>query len=469
MTLKIKILLLALLPLIIMSVAITTLNQRQARDLSEQEIATFERNLLASKREQLQHYVDLALASIHHTLSLLEHGASREYVESEVKRQLNELAYGDDGYFFAYTLDGVNLVHPVQPELVGENLMDIQDGDGKYLIQELLWQATHGGGFERYMWRKPSEDGQEDKLSYVVVIPELNWMMGTGLYVDDIVEEVAAIRRDVNKNIQDTFFTVLVIISGTVVLIVLLGVAINIHESQLADKRLQELAHRSLKLQVSQRRNFARELHDGINQLLVSAKLRVNLVDKKWEQKVAREHLKKASCMLDMAMQEVRRVSHDLRPIVLDDLGLEAALRNMLDDLAERTDLQVHSSIHLPEQRLPDVIEITLYRVVQEALTNIEKHAGASEVKLTVQFKDDVVYLKLEDDGCGFYEHDQSGIGLINMRERTELLGGKFTINSYPQPSSALDTNLTTGTIIKATFYLAAVYETNERELIHES
>ena len=223
-------------------------------------------------------------------------------------------------------MSGINIVHPVQSELVGRNLINFQDNDGKFLIQDLLHQASTGGGFERYKWQKPSkEGGLEDKLSYVVRIPELDWMMGTGLYVDDIAQEVTLIRSDVRHNINDTFFAVLMIITVTVILIVLLGLAINIHESQLADKRLQELAHRSLKLQVSQRRNFARELHDGINQLLVSTKLRTNLVDKKWGQAGAREHLNKASDMLDLAIQEVRRVSHDLRPIVLDDLGLKAA------------------------------------------------------------------------------------------------------------------------------------------------
>ncbi|WP_242667218.1 cache domain-containing protein [Parendozoicomonas haliclonae] len=467
MTLKIKILLLALLPLIIISVAITTVHQRQIRELSEQEIATFERNLLASKKEELRHYVELALATTTGPLSMLDQGKSREWVEEEVKRKLTALSFGADGYFFAYSREGVNIVHRVQPYLIGQNLIDIQDSDGKYLIQNLLKRASEGGGFERYKWRKPSEGGQEDKLAYVVEIPRLGWMMGTGLYLDDITAEVAAIREDVQTNIESTFVTVIGIISITVILIILVGLIINIRESQLANQRLQELAQNSLKLQVNQRRTFARELHDGINQILVSTRMWMNLVDKKWQQDAGRAHLKKATDMLDQAIQEVRRVSHDLRPIVLDDLGLEAALRQMLKGIAERSEIKVSTRIHL-DQALPDIVVTNIYRIVQEALTNIEKHSGATEIKLSLLEQGNVVSLRIEDNGKGFYNVRRGGLGLKNMRERTEILGGSFRINSYPRVPDISRSQLTSGTIISAVFYLEAVYQSS-RDVEHES
>ena len=283
-------------------------------------------------------------------------------------------------------------------------------------------------------WVKPSVHYQEDKLSYVVNIPHFNWMIGTGLYLDDVTAEVEKIREEVNRNIRGTFFTVLTILSGTIITIILIGLAINVHESNQSERRLQEMAHRSLQVQVTQRRQFARELHDGINQLMVSIKLRINLVRKKWHnEELATEHLQKAADMLDLAIQEVRRVSHDLRPILLDDLGLQAALDTLLAELKDRSDVKVVSDIMLPDYHLPDTIEITLYRIVQEALTNIEKHANALGVDLKLWQEDDYVFLELADDGVGFNGLDNSqGIGLFNMKERAELLGRRFDLHTNP-------------------------------------
>ncbi|MRI35032.1 histidine kinase [Endozoicomonas sp. OPT23] len=451
MSLKIKILLLALLPLILTTAAITWITQKQAHDLFEQEIKTFEENLIASKRQQLKDYVSLANHAIEHSIAGLSHGVSEEKVEEKVKTILHNLRYDTDGYFFAYRQDGVNVVHPPQPELVGQNLMDITDSDGTPLIKDLLEKAAEGGGFSRYKWVKPSVRDQEDKLSYVMNIPHFNWMIGTGLYLDDVTEEVEKIRKEVNQNIRGTFFTVLMILSGTIIIIILIGLAINVHESNQSERRLQEMAHRSLQVQVTQRRQFARELHDGINQLMVSIKLRINLVHKKWNNEpLAKEHLGKAAEMLDMAIQEVRRVSHDLRPILLDDLGLRAALDTLMTELTERSDVQVKSDIRLPDYHLPDTIEITLYRIVQEALTNIEKHAGAATVSLKLWQDRNHVYLELHDDGVGFDELiDSKGIGLSNMRERAELLGGSFD----------LYTSSMTGTRIRTVLNLALTSE----------
>ncbi len=189
---------------------------------------------------------------------------------------------------------------------------------------------------------------------------------------------------------------------------------------------------------MSQRRNFARELHDGINQLMVSVKFRIELARDKLEQPEQRAlaELEKGSDVLNQAIQEVRRISHDLRPILLDDLGLESALHSMTDDFAERTGITVDVSLDLPVQRLTDDIEITLYRVTQEALTNVERHANARQVWLTVWQKDSMIWVEVKDDGKGFscsaQGSDDCGIGLMNMRERTEILSGDFSVRSKP-------------------------------------
>ncbi|MBY4676305.1 cache domain-containing protein [Marinobacterium sp. CAU 1594] len=459
MSLKTKILLLAILPLILVTAVNTLISQKQAQLLSEQEIRTFEENLLASKRNELQNYVSLAMTSIAHLVA--EADPHDRYAQQEIKRVLDGLTYGEDGYFFVYDRNGVNLVHPKQPELVGKNLYDMQDRNGDYVIRNLLRLASEGGGFHRYLWRKPSKHDLEDKLSYVVQIPKLNWMMGTGLYIDDIASEVAAIRNDVRRNIRNTFFTVLAIVSGAVLLVVMIGIAINVHASQLADARLRELAQKYVQFQVAQRRRFARELHDGINQLMVSVKFRIELALEKFgrQDQSAVADLDKGREVLNRAIQEVRQISHDLRPSMLDDLGLEAALQGMAEDFAERTGIQVSQRLRLPPERLPDDIEITLYRLAQEALTNVERHAEADRVRIGIWPQDGLIWLEVEDDGRGFSApgHDgPQGIGLINMRERTELLSGSFELVSKPGQ----------GTLVRAGFaWMADAAKHNRRRV----
>ena len=220
---------------------------------------------------------------------------------------------------------------------------------------------------------------------------------------------------------------------------------VNMHTTQLADQHLRQLTNRFVTFQVMQRRTFARELHDGINQLLVSTKLRLNLANRQWPDVHAREHLDKALEQLDISIQEVRRISHSLRPVLLDDLGLEAALHGMLDELQDQSGIEISRRIRLPKDRLPDALEMTLYRVVQESITNIRKHADASHVVLSVTTNRQAVNLKMADNGCGIPASDDiDGIGLLNMRERVELLGGKFSIVSRPSK----------GTMIKAQFEL---------------
>jgi len=428
-----KLLILAIVPLVLVASAITYVTLSQARQLSEQEIRIFEEHLLAHKRRELQNYVGLAMTSISQIVADSELN-ERQALE-QVKDILHYMTFGDDGYFFLYDSDGTNLVHPIQPELEGQMLIDLKDEKGNPVISSLLKIASEGGGYYQYVWKKPSLGKAEDKLSYVIEVPRWNWMMGTGLYIDDIANEIAKVRREVNRNIRNTFFTVLAILSAAVIVMVLIGVAINVQQARLADDKLRKLAQRSVRTQVGHRRQIARELHDGINQLMVSAKFRIELAINKIrkEDSSSVDDLEKATKVMNQAIQEVRRISHDLRPSILDDLGLTPALRNLLDEFHQRTDIKVKLHLGLPPERLAEDIEITLYRVVQEALTNIEKYAGATEIDLRIWSRGKALWLDLYDNGEGFnLKKGHPGIGLRNMRERVELLSGQFKLDSAP-------------------------------------
>ncbi|WP_432698580.1 cache domain-containing protein [Marinobacterium sp. YM272] len=433
MSLKIKIMLLAILPMVLVAILITWLGSKGAVLLSEQEIAIFEENLLESKQRELKHYVEMAEAAILHVRESA--GEDTELAQREVKRILNDMTFGEDGYFFVYDRDGVNLVHPIQPELVGQELIDMQDYSGDYVIRNLLRIAGEGGGYHRYLWNNPRRDAVESKLGYVVEIPDWGWMYGTGLYLDDISAEVSQIRGEVNLNIRENFFNVSVIVLSMTLIITILGLAINLHESRLADARLRSLAHRSIQFQVNERRRFSRELHDGINQLMVTVLYRIELARRKLSkgERSGLDDIDSGRAVLNDAIQEVRRISHDLRPSILDDLGLEPGLASLLEQFSERTGIRVGKEVVLPESRLPEDIEITLYRLIQEALTNVEKHADASDITLKLDHQGGRVRLDLKDNGCGFDPDENRhmlGIGLRNMRERVELLGGDYRLDS---------------------------------------
>ncbi|SEG22191.1 cache domain-containing protein [Marinobacterium lutimaris] len=433
MSLKIKIMLLAILPMLLVATLITWLGSKGAVLLSEQEIAIFEDNLLDSKRRELRHYVEMAQAAVVHVREAA--GEDEDLAKQEVKRILNDMTFGEDGYFFVYDEDGVNLVHPIQPELVGQDLIDMQDYSGDYVIRNLLRIAADGGGYHQYLWHNPRRDEVESKLGYVVEIKDWGWMYGTGLYLDDISAELRQIRGEVSMNIRQNFFNVSVIVSSVTLIIVLLGLAINLHEGRLADARLRSLAHRSIQFQVDERRRFSRELHDGINQLMVTVLYRIELAQRKLGQGEMKglEDLNVGREVLNQAIQEVRRISHDLRPSILDDLGLERGLAALLEHFSERTNIRISKEVALPETRLPEDIEITLYRLIQEALTNVEKHADASDIALKLDHQGGKVRLDLKDNGCGFdpqANRHMLGIGLRNMRERVELLGGEYRLDA---------------------------------------
>lgn len=433
MPLKMKLILLTLLPLLLVSASISWISIYQAKTLGQKEVEIFRQSLIQSRENALQDSVDLAfdaIGYIHNDASLSEAQA-----QQKVKAMLTQLRYGSDGYFFAYDKQGTNLVHPIQPELVGQNLLNLQDENGDHLIEALLYQAQTGGGFHQYLWKKPSTGETVPKLSYAAWLSKWEWMIGTGLYIEDIRQEVAQMQAAVNKNIETTFFSVVVILLVTVAVIIVLTLAINLHEHRLADKNLKELAHKTVMFQEDEKKHLARELHDGINQLLVSSKCHLELLSNKIDQPSLRQHLEKSQQSLMTAINEVRHISHQLRPSTLDDIGLEAALSSLLQDF--RAHSGIDTDIHFDTQahKLKSEVATTLYRVAQESLNNIEKHSAARKVTVSLQQMGNILQLLIRDDGCGFAVADalrKRGIGLRNMRERVEFLGGDFELMSEP-------------------------------------
>ncbi|MEZ9439307.1 cache domain-containing protein [Vibrio atlanticus] len=431
MPLKVKLILLTLLPLLIVTASISWISLHQTKTLGEKEVEIFRDSLIKSRENALKDTVDLAFDAIEHIYN--DPDIQEAQAKREVRTILSKLRYGSDGYFFAYDRHGTNLVHPIQPELIGQNLLQLQDEDGDFLIEALLREAQTGGGFHQYLWQKPSTGEVVSKLSYAAWLERWDWMIGTGLYIEDVHQEVASMQAAINKNIETTFFSIVVILSVTVAVIIVLTLAINMHEHRIADNNLKELAHKTVMFQEDEKKHLARELHDGINQLLVSSRCHLELLGNKLQSEDLKVHLNKSQHSLMRAIEEVRHISHQLRPSSLDDIGLEAALSSLLLDFQAHSSIEVETLFNTQSGKLKSEAATTLYRVVQESLNNIEKHAQATKVTVIAQQIGNVLQLLIQDNGVGFNTYkamEKRGIGLRNMRERVEFIGGDFELMS---------------------------------------
>ncbi len=451
---KTKIALLTLIPLIIVVTAIAAVTIKQTNQLATIQARAFQSELLTNKKAELKNYIELGYSAIK---SIYEDPYIEErYAQQEAYNILKNMEFGEDGYFFVYNYQGVNIAHPRKPELEGKNLFNFQDANGKYLIQDLITQAKQGGGFTRYLWDKPSAGKAVEKLGYSIGLDKWQWMVGTGLYIDDIEKGVVAIKEKAQKTSRNTLFLMSMIAIAATLLIALIGFLINLSEGKLATEKMRELTHKTVNFQEDERKRVSRELHDGINQLLVSVSYKLDSLKQKLSKHAAinsetdiNQTIDDASDILSGSIQEVRRISRDLRPTLLDDLGLAAALESLADDFSERTHISFELDNECQDERLPHEIETAFYRIVQEALTNIEKHAlSAKHVILKLVKTPKRVTLSISNDGIGFNKStlDQTnpdrGLGLRNMKDRTELLDGFMSVNSSPEKGTTVIVNL---------------------------
>ncbi|OYU98849.1 MAG: histidine kinase, partial [Burkholderiales bacterium PBB5] len=269
MRLKTKIILLAMLPLLA-STGMILLTQHQHEQLLGQRQAMLVRSAyMDAARNELRHFVALALSTIS---PLYNTGRDDDEIKRQAMRQLAALDYGSDGYFFLYDFDGVNLMHPRQPEQVGRNLLDLVDAEGRLPIRLMRDKARTGGGFVEYSWNKPSIQGPARKIAYVTGLERWNWWFGTGLYVDDINRVVAQLDGELAANANATTRWIAAILGGGLLLIFGGGLWLSMQELRNADAKLMLLARQLVESQEAERARLARELHDGTSQNLVSVK-----------------------------------------------------------------------------------------------------------------------------------------------------------------------------------------------------
>ncbi len=207
-------------------------------------------------------------------------------------------------------------------------------------------------------------------------------------------------------------------------------------------ERLRELSARSLRVQEDERRRIARELHDDTAQRMVAVALRLGFARKHLKGHSAADQIDQAHGELLKTVEGLRRIARGLRPPALDELGLFAAVEVHAREMRERSSIQVEverreasGARHRP---LSPQSELSAYRIVQEALSNAQRHAGARHVKVTFEDRDDALRITIEDDGCGFDPaeavagRDEGGLGLLGMEERAAHVGGQVAFDSTP-------------------------------------
>ena len=204
-------------------------------------------------------------------------------------------------------------------------------------------------------------------------------------------------------------------------------------------RELQQLSARLLDVEEEGRRKLSRELHDEIGQTLALLQIEVSHAQAALATPpIAAERLKRARELAERTVQSIRNITGGLRPSLLDDLGLVPALQFQLEDFLRRSGIACDFVEEGVADQLPDVVKTCVYRVVQEALHNCEKHSGATRVRVVVRQLPDCLAAEIEDNGRGFQMNGQrmpyrsNGLGLLGLRERAANAGGTLVIDSAP-------------------------------------
>jgi len=431
MTIPLRMLYISVIQAILTAVITYYLVTNQYRELSENNVKTLETFLISQKEQELKNYTSIALSSVEHMHGLLS-DSNQQVVEEMFK---NMLYNDDDGYFFIYDDKAVAIVHPKQPERVGKSWWYLEDDDGDKIIQTLLEKAHAGGGFSQYNWLKPSEKEKELKLSYSVYSEKWQWMLGTGVYLDDVYAQLDNLQQEINTHLNNTKQIILIVALSSIFFIFLFGFAVNLNHKKRAEAKISQLGQRVIDVQEEENRHIARELHDGIIQILVSIKYSLEATS----MYLTRHHqakpdpLHQAERSLQVAIQEVRRISHHMHPQILDELGLSDAIESIAGDFSKSTGVKVKVFKPVLRKLLPDFINTTLFRVVQESLTNIQKHAQAQNILIEISINNTWLTMLIEDDGIGFDTQEiqnNNGIGIRNLIERVEHHSGTLDIES---------------------------------------
>lgn len=211
-------------------------------------------------------------------------------------------------------------------------------------------------------------------------------------------------------------------------------------QSHNVQAQLRHLSHHVLWAQEEERKEISRNLHDGIAQVLtgINAHLATLKEEASTNAKGFKARISRTQRLVERSLSAVHRFAIELRPAVLDDLGLVPAIQSYMKGLAERTDIRLRLVAFDGFRKLPMVKRTVLYRVAQAALTNVAQHAEATRAKVTIRRLPTAIRVEIQDNGRSFdvgrvlFARHKRRLGLLGMRERVEMVGGSFAVESSP-------------------------------------
>ncbi|MCG3726933.1 methyl-accepting chemotaxis protein [Vibrio cincinnatiensis] len=200
-----KLLLLTVVPLILITALMTIVNSWSAHNALEQELNQYREQLIDSKKAELKAYLMMGVTTVKALYESDKQGENKE----AAKTLLKAMRFDSDGYFFAYNSQGINILHAINPALEGKNLYGMKDENGVEVIAGLIRSSKSGDGFLNFSWHKPTINAQAPKLGYAEYLPKWDWVLGTGIYIDDIDIQVAEFRAQREAQSAEQLWSIL--------------------------------------------------------------------------------------------------------------------------------------------------------------------------------------------------------------------------------------------------------------------
>ncbi len=359
---------------------------------------------------------ELALETLNRTLEAQVELRAQAQLQSEARFRavfdgapLGIVLVGLDACLITANQRACNLLGYELDELVGRDLAGITHPEDWAVQKPLVLQLSRGL-IPRYTMEKRYFNREGQPIWAEISASLVTDANGAPLYIVVIMEEISALKL-ANQKLQDYA------------------------------KQVSTLTRQVLSVQEEERRHIARELHDEIGQVLTAVRLALVPGRGPTDQAQSTDTLAAPRAVVDEAIGRVRDLITNLRPPILDDLGLLAALRSLCDQYRQRSRIQVHFESAADLVTLPRELSDTVYRITQEALTNVVRHSQANTVTVRFGQREDHMVLIVRDDGIGFDTEtlrENKGLGVVGMRERVKLHGGRLTMLSAPGKGTEL-------------------------------
>jgi signal transduction histidine kinase len=374
------------------------------------------------------------LASVNELAESVSVGQGTDAVIEFALKKVIGIMAADIGAIYLLSPDGEEFALKAVEGTISPDVLDVLENSpsGRNMIRSVV-QSGHALVIQdTHTYPVPSGDD----FSFILQDGFQTWACSP-LKVEGDVIGVYQLGRYKNKP-PVHFDNALLEVVGNVV-----GVSLSnaqlLRDLRIKEAELRRALHRAVEVQEDERKRLARELHDEIGQALTSILIQLKTVQDEKDVNEIINRIDNLRQLTSETIEELRRLAMDLRPTALDNLGIAAALRWHTRQCAERAGVDIHFSEPDYFERLPSHIELILYRVAQEGLNNAIRHGKASRIELGLEIDETTVRLTISDNGKGFQKNERySGLGLVGIRERVELLEGHFTLDSSPGTGTCL-------------------------------